>query len=131
VDTKVYPSLQLMDDPVYRQYTWRPRTSLNLSPSSLYHLEDVILECDGHGKVQKFPTTTRPPTWGNTKKQSRNVPMHNPQSFVALSVNVGGSKDPPSHFGMAHFCEHMVHYGSKEFPEEDAYFKWIFVGRNI
>jgi len=44
---------------------------------------------------------------------------------VALNVNVGHLMDPPECQGLAHFCEHMMHLGSKQFPQEDGYKSWL------
>lgn len=40
---------------------------------------------------------------------------------VALSVNVGYFSDPPEVPGLAHFCEHMLFLGTKEFPDENEW----------
>ncbi|GMH75611.1 hypothetical protein TL16_g06818, partial [Triparma laevis f. inornata] len=48
-----------------------------------------------------------------------------PKSSAALNVQVGAGADPSSIPGLAHFCEHMVFLGSKDYPEENAYKKLI------
>lgn len=42
-------------------------------------------------------------------------------AFVSLTVNVGSFNDPPHRLGLAHFLEHMIFMGSKEYPDESAY----------
>ena len=42
-------------------------------------------------------------------------------AYCSLSVNVGSFNDPPKRPGLAHFLEHMVFLGSKEYPDEGAY----------
>ncbi|ODM94130.1 Sporozoite developmental protein [Orchesella cincta] len=44
-----------------------------------------------------------------------------PPAMVAVVVNAGVCDDPNDCLGLAHFTEHMVHYGSKRFPQEDHY----------
>lgn len=46
-------------------------------------------------------------------------------SAAAMDVAVGSFSDPPSHQGLAHFCEHMLFYGSKKYPEEGAYSNYL------
>jgi insulysin len=48
------------------------------------------------------------------------------KSAAALGVLVGSWDDPSQYPGMAHFCEHMLFKGSKKYPEEASYFKFIF-----
>lgn len=40
---------------------------------------------------------------------------------ASANVQVGYFDDPPSLPGAAHFVEHMVHLGSKQFPDEKEY----------
>ena len=47
------------------------------------------------------------------------------QSSAALAVNVGSWNNPDEYLGMAHFCEHMLFMGSKKYPDENAYSKYI------
>lgn len=42
-------------------------------------------------------------------------------SAAAMDVAVGSFSDPPSYTGLAHFCEHMLFYGSQKYPQENAY----------
>ncbi|CAE7724662.1 Ide, partial [Symbiodinium necroappetens] len=39
----------------------------------------------------------------------------------ALSVHVGFYSDPEDIPGLAHFCEHMLFLGTKEYPEENSF----------
>ena len=50
---------------------------------------------------------------------------HARQSSAALAVNVGSWNNPDEYLGMAHFCEHMLFMGSKKYPDENAYSKYI------
>jgi len=47
------------------------------------------------------------------------------QSSASLAVNVGSWSNPKEYLGMAHFCEHMLFMGSKKYPDENAYWKYI------
>ncbi|KAJ2722352.1 metalloprotease [Coemansia sp. Benny D115] len=47
------------------------------------------------------------------------------QAAVSLCVHVGSNGDSPELQGMAHFLEHMLFMGSKKYPAEDAYFKYM------
>jgi len=48
------------------------------------------------------------------------------KSAAAIGVLTGSWDDPNQYPGMAHFCEHMLFKGSKKYPEEAGYFKYIF-----
>lgn len=48
------------------------------------------------------------------------------KSAASLGVLAGSWDDPVQYPGMAHFCEHMLFKGSKKYPEESGYFKFIF-----
>lgn len=47
------------------------------------------------------------------------------KSAAALSVEVGFLSDPEHLPGLAHFCEHMLFLGTKKFPDEDGYTKFL------
>jgi len=47
------------------------------------------------------------------------------QSGAVLSVNVGSWSDPDSAPGAAHFVEHMLFHGTKKYPQEGEYFRYI------
>ena len=47
------------------------------------------------------------------------------QSAACLNVNVGSLQDPPSVNGLAHFCEHMLFLGTKKYPDENHYSKFL------
>ena len=47
------------------------------------------------------------------------------RAAAALSVRVGSWSDPADVLGLAHFCEHAVFLGSKEFPSEVGYDAWL------
>lgn len=40
---------------------------------------------------------------------------------ASLCVGVGAYSDDPSHYGLAHFLEHMLFQGTKTFPEDNSY----------
>lgn len=43
------------------------------------------------------------------------------KSAAALSVGLGASSDPEDYPGMAHYLEHMLFMGSRQFPEPDGF----------
>lgn len=43
------------------------------------------------------------------------------QAAAALDVHVGFFSDPDDLPGLAHFCEHMLFLGTREFPEENSF----------
>merc|ERR1719458_1140407 len=46
-------------------------------------------------------------------------------SAAALDVHIGHLSDPPDLPGLAHFCEHMLFLGSRKFPEEQEYRRYL------
>lgn len=42
-----------------------------------------------------------------------------------MYVNIGNLYDPPHINGLAHFLEHMLFLGTKKYPEENYYSKFI------
>ena len=54
--------------------------------------------------------------------------VHNPESIksaAALAVNVGHFDDPTHRQGLAHFLEHMLFLGTKNFPDGSEYQQFI------
>ena len=47
------------------------------------------------------------------------------KAAAALDVSVGSSDDPEAYQGLAHFLEHMLFLGTKEYPDPDEYQKFI------
>ncbi|MCH9620937.1 MAG: Protease 3 [Chlamydiia bacterium] len=47
------------------------------------------------------------------------------KSAAAVTVNVGSWHNPDEDLGMAHFCEHMLFMGSKKYPDENGFHKYI------
>ena len=47
------------------------------------------------------------------------------QSAVAMNVHVGACSDPVEIPGLAHFCEHMLFLGTKLYPEEGDFSKFL------
>lgn len=47
------------------------------------------------------------------------------KSGAALVVNVGSWDEPKDHPGLAHFLEHMLFMGTKKFPQESEYDRYI------
>ncbi|KAF5280052.1 hypothetical protein FQA39_LY18167 [Lamprigera yunnana] len=47
------------------------------------------------------------------------------KSAAALDVNVGYLSDPDHIPGLAHFCEHMLFLGTKKYPNENDYSKFL------
>ncbi|KAJ1878953.1 metalloprotease, partial [Coemansia sp. RSA 486] len=48
------------------------------------------------------------------------------QASASVIVNIGASSDPPEILGLAHFLEHMLLKGSKKYPEENDYKKYVY-----
>jgi insulysin len=42
-----------------------------------------------------------------------------------LNVNIGSLQDPKGINGLAHFCEHMLFLGTKKYPSEEHYKKFL------
>ena len=47
------------------------------------------------------------------------------KAAMAMNVQVGSYNDPDDTCGLAHFLEHMLFMGTENYPEEDAYEKFI------
>ena len=47
------------------------------------------------------------------------------QSAAALAVQAGSWQDPSEYPGMAHFLEHMLFMGTKPYPSENDFSKYI------
>ena len=47
------------------------------------------------------------------------------QGAVAMNVHVGACSDPDEIPGLAHFCEHMLFLGTKLYPEEGDFSKFL------
>ncbi|KAL4232280.1 hypothetical protein ACF0H5_009851 [Mactra antiquata] len=47
------------------------------------------------------------------------------KSSAAMDVYIGHMKDPKDIPGLAHFCEHMLFLGTKKYPEENEYNKFL------
>ncbi|CAB3381398.1 Hypothetical predicted protein, partial [Cloeon dipterum] len=47
------------------------------------------------------------------------------KSAAALSVNIGHMSDPNELNGLAHFLEHMLFLGTKKYPSENEYSKFL------
>ncbi len=47
------------------------------------------------------------------------------KSAVCLSIAVGSMRDYPEVGGLAHFLEHMMYLGSKEYPEKNAFSEFL------
>ena len=47
------------------------------------------------------------------------------KAATALLVNVGSYHDPPHLQGLSHFLEHMLFLGTEDYPEENAYDKFL------
>ncbi len=47
------------------------------------------------------------------------------KAACALDVNVGSMHDPRQLPGLAHFCEHMLFMGTKKYPSENEYEKFL------
>ncbi|KAL5021570.1 hypothetical protein ScPMuIL_000725 [Solemya velum] len=47
------------------------------------------------------------------------------KSSASMDINIGHMKDPWEIPGLAHFCEHMLFLGTKKYPEENEYTKFL------
>ncbi|CAK9295952.1 unnamed protein product, partial [Gordionus sp. m RMFG-2023] len=47
------------------------------------------------------------------------------KAAAALDVHIGNLKDPKTIPGLAHFCEHMLFMGTKKYPSENEYSKFL------
>ena len=47
------------------------------------------------------------------------------RSAASLRIEVGSFSDPEELQGLAHFLEHMVFMGSKKYPAENEFWKFI------
>ena len=47
------------------------------------------------------------------------------RSHVMVSVNIGSISDPFEYQGLAHFLEHMLFLGSKKYPGENQFEKFL------
>ena len=43
------------------------------------------------------------------------------EAAAAMDVHVGATSDPEAVKGLAHFCEHMLFLGTKQYPNEDSF----------
>lgn len=75
--------------------------------------------------AQKFIAAAMELESNNAKAPA--APGKDKKGLASVSVTVGaGSCDEPSDYpGLAHLLEHIISLGSKEFPEEDAFSKFI------
>ena len=48
-----------------------------------------------------------------------------PKAAAAMDVQVGYMNDPPEMAGLAHFCEHMLFLGTKRYPQEGDFEKFL------
>ncbi len=47
------------------------------------------------------------------------------KASAAIDVNVGHMSDPDTLPGLAHFCEHMLFLGTKKYPDENEYNRYL------
>ncbi|CAL8108860.1 unnamed protein product [Orchesella dallaii] len=90
-----------------------------------FPVSDQESETKENGTAPK-PTMEEVYKGGSTENKggSGDCPKHSkvcPPAMMAVVVNVGVCDDPDACLGLAHFTEHMVHYGSRKFPQEDSY----------
>jgi insulysin len=46
-------------------------------------------------------------------------------SAISVAVDVGSYSDPSNHVGLAHFVEHLLFLGTKEYPESDGLLTYV------
>ncbi|XP_077297857.1 insulin-degrading enzyme-like isoform X2 [Arctopsyche grandis] len=87
--------------------------------------KDVIYRCDS---IIKSPEDKREYRGIQLKNRLKVLLVSDPttdKSAAALNVNVGYLSDPDNIPGLAHFCEHMLFLGTKKYPEENMYTKFL------
>jgi secreted Zn-dependent insulinase-like peptidase len=47
------------------------------------------------------------------------------KAAAAVNVSVGHYSDPDELPGLAHFCEHMLFLGTRDYPDEESYSKFL------
>lgn len=78
------------------------------------------------GQVYQSPFDTREYTAIQLNNNLRVLLISDPTtdlSAAAMDVSVGSFSDTVP--GLAHFCEHMLFYGSKKYPKEDEYSEFL------
>jgi len=117
---------------------WRDATFTNAPVPSTLPLKSDIMNSnenemelgqeDMNDLLWNFTTDVRnakKPKKHARKKLAKSSPVE--LTSCSITINVGCAEDPAAHCGLAHCLEHMVHYGSKEYPDEDGYFRWMMV----
>ncbi|TGZ56631.1 Insulin-degrading enzyme, partial [Temnothorax longispinosus] len=46
-------------------------------------------------------------------------------SIAAINVNIGSKHDPDDLPGLAHLCEHMLHMGTEEYPQQNNFAEYV------
>ncbi|XP_004294732.1 PREDICTED: nardilysin isoform X1 [Fragaria vesca subsp. vesca] len=59
------------------------------------------------------------------KKKKKGGDSQTKKAAAAMCVGIGSFSDPPEAQGLAHFLEHMLFMGSKEFPDENEYDSYL------
>ncbi|XP_077297862.1 insulin-degrading enzyme-like [Arctopsyche grandis] len=87
--------------------------------------KDVIYRCDSIKKSSEDRREYRGIQLRNRLKVLLVSDSKTDKSAAALSVAVGHLSDPDNIPGMAHFCEHMLFLGTKKYPQENMYKKFL------
>ena len=83
---------------------------------------------DTGATVKKSPNDNKHYQTATLHNGLRVLLVHNPESnksAAALAVNVGHFDDPNHRQGLAHFLEHMLFLGTKNYPDGSEYQKFI------
>ncbi|XP_059056588.1 insulin-degrading enzyme [Achroia grisella] len=97
--------------------TSSPQTP-TISPGVLKRYEDIV-------KSQEDKRVYRGLVLSNRLKVLLVSDPTTDKSAAAIDVNVGYLSDPDELPGLAHFCEHMLFLGTKKYPEENEYNKFL------
>lgn len=86
-------------------------------------------EEDSEGEPESIQSSNGDHRAGGSRRTA-NLKEGDRMAAASLCVKVGSFSDPPDIPGLAHFLEHMVFMGSKNFPEENAFDDFLKVNKN-
>jgi len=94
-----------------------------------FYILDDIFHFGEDQLLKTYPTRFWSP-FNNCYNPHKKLKFHSEtpigaRAAMCLMVQAGSADDPLDCQGLAHFTEHMLHYGSKKFPGEGKY--WSFV----
>ncbi|XP_077296687.1 insulin-degrading enzyme-like [Arctopsyche grandis] len=101
---------------------------MSVERNQIAHIDvgkDIIYRCDS---IIKSSEDNRQYRGIELKNRLKVLLVSDPttdKSAAALNINVGHFSDPDSVPGLAHFCEHMLFLGTKKYPLENIYDKFL------